>query len=305
MSSGRHRGRRRGPERVTSALALAIALVVAGGTGGTAQAATGFGTPFDGFDAAGVTPLAAGHSHNDYDQRRPLTDALRRGYTSIEADVVLVGGKLMVGHDLVTALVRGATLRKLYLDPLREWVRQNDGRVFRPGSPALTLMIDVKSDGERTWKALEAVLSDYQDMLTRWTPDEVEPGAVNVILSGNTVPELLADDDERLAALDGRAADLAAAEPASPTLIPMISERWGALFSWKGSGPMPADQRARLEQLVRTAHAQGRTIRFFATPARSGAVRAAVWRTELAAGVDLLNVDDLAAGQRFLLERTT
>src|SRR5689334_17418060 len=43
--------------------------------------------------------LYYGHSHNDYRQKHPLTDALRLGYLSIEADVFLVDGDLLVAHE--------------------------------------------------------------------------------------------------------------------------------------------------------------------------------------------------------------
>ena len=41
-------------------------------------------------------PLANAHAHNDYEHDRPLLDALDEGFTSIEADVFLVEGQLLV-----------------------------------------------------------------------------------------------------------------------------------------------------------------------------------------------------------------
>ncbi|HUR74043.1 MAG TPA: phosphatidylinositol-specific phospholipase C/glycerophosphodiester phosphodiesterase family protein [Sporichthya sp.] len=282
---------------------MAIALVAASGTMGTAQAATLPVRPFEGFPAAGVVPLTHGHSHNDYQRRHPLSDALSRGFTSVEVDVVLVSGQLLVGHDLVQALVRGATLRSLYLDPLADWVARNGGAVFPRGGPPLTLLVDVKSEARSTWRALEAVLAGYADMFTRVTSDGVHPGAVTVVVSGNRAPGLVAEHSDRFTALDGRADDLARAHPAEAALMPMVSERWGDLFRWSGSGEMPAAERAAMRALVETAHAQGRRVRFYDTPDRTAAARENVWRAELAAGVDLLNVDDLASGQAFLLEQ--
>ena len=45
-------------------------------------------------------PLAQAHAHNDYEHERPLFDALEHGFTSVEADVWLVDGELLVAHDL-------------------------------------------------------------------------------------------------------------------------------------------------------------------------------------------------------------
>src|SRR5204862_3959746 len=64
-------------------------------------------------------PLIRAHAHNDYEHSRPLLDALDRGFCSIEADVWLVDGRLLVAHDR-NAVKAERTLQTLYLDPLRE-----------------------------------------------------------------------------------------------------------------------------------------------------------------------------------------
>jgi len=44
-------------------------------------------------------PLLRAHSHNDYAHTRPLLDALDQGFCSVEADIYLENGQLLVGHD--------------------------------------------------------------------------------------------------------------------------------------------------------------------------------------------------------------
>ena len=51
------------------------------------------------YPAPDVSPLPQAHAHNDYEHDRPLRDALDPGFTSVEADVWLVDGKLLVAHD--------------------------------------------------------------------------------------------------------------------------------------------------------------------------------------------------------------
>lgn len=118
--------------------------------------------------------------------------------------------------------------------------------------------------------------------------------AVTVILSGNRPLAEMRSERTRWAAVDGRMQDLEAADPS--TLIPLVSERWGALFKWRGSGPLPESESARLRELVQKAHAQGRRIRFWAIPDNPVG-----WETLSGAGVDLLNTDHLAALREFLL----
>ena len=48
--------------------------------------------------AAQPAPLEHAHAHNDYQHARPLFSALERGFRSVEADVHLVDGQLLVGH---------------------------------------------------------------------------------------------------------------------------------------------------------------------------------------------------------------
>src|SRR6266568_639216 len=89
--------------------------------------------------AAEPTPLIHAHAHNDYEHKRPLFDALDQGFCSVEADIYLVDGELLVAHD--RAKVRPErTLQALYLDPLADRVRRNGGRVYRDGPPVVLLI---------------------------------------------------------------------------------------------------------------------------------------------------------------------
>ena len=70
-------------------------------------------------ETAAVAPLAQAHAHNDYEHDRPLLDALDHGFTSVEADIYLVDGALLVAHNRRDVKPE-RTLEKLYLDPLQE-----------------------------------------------------------------------------------------------------------------------------------------------------------------------------------------
>ena len=83
--------------------------------------------------------LPAAHAHNDYHHKRPLLDALAQGFCSVEADIFLVDGALLVAHERAS-LDKRKTLKALYLDPLLERTRKNSGRVHK-GGPVFTLLI--------------------------------------------------------------------------------------------------------------------------------------------------------------------
>ena len=241
-----------------------------------------------------VLPLKRAHAHNDYEHQRPLIDALNHGFCSVEADVWLVDGRLLVAHDLKDARPE-RTLQRLYLDPLQRRVRDNGGRVHRNG-PTLILLVDAKSEATNTYVAIKLALQPYRSMLTVYRTGRTQTNAVSVIISGNRARELMASEPERLAGYDGRLADLDTQAPAD--FIPLISDNWRLHFGWKGTaeeGGMPGPDRLKLQAIVQLAHARGQQVRFWGMPDTP-----VVWQALSEAGVDLINTDDLDGLSRFL-----
>ncbi|HEX6682011.1 MAG TPA: endonuclease/exonuclease/phosphatase family protein [Candidatus Limnocylindrales bacterium] len=244
-----------------------------------------------------VRPLPQAHAHNDYLHERPLLDALDHGFTSVEADIFLVGGELLVGHD-PQDLRPGRTLQSLYLDPLAARVRANHGKVFRASGQRLQLLIDIKNTGAATYAVLDRVLRDYRFMLTTYVSGQVRRGAVTAVISGDRPRDLMAAQPVRYAFYDGRMGDLGSGAPAS--FAPLISDNWTNVFTWRGIGEMPSAERDRLRLIVETAHRDGQRVRFWATPDAAGPERDAIWRELVAADVDHINTDDLAGLENFL-----
>jgi hypothetical protein len=248
---------------------------------------------------AAPTPLLHAHAHNDYEHARPLDEALENGFCSIEADVHLVDGQLLVAHKREECRA-DRTLQSLYLDPLRARARAGGGRIF-PGWPSIVLLIDMKvpkdETPDATYAVLRSLLARYREMLTTWSGDAKQERAVMVVLTGDRPPRaLVAAERERPCALDGGLSDLDVQPSPSPDLVPMISAKWEDSFTWRGEGAMPEPERARLRELARKAEPQHRTLRFWAAPDQPGA-----WAELRAAGVQLINTDHLAQCRAFLL----
>ena len=242
-------------------------------------------------------PHAAAHAHNDYEHDRPLLDALKHGFSSVEADVWLVDGELRVAHDLVDTRA-GVTLESLYLDPLDELVRQQGNSIYPGWDGSLQLLIDIKSDGESTYAAIEKELAEHPRLMTRFAKGNVTEGPVTAVISGNRPLATMQAAEKRFGFYDGRSADLASGPAAE--LMPLVSDNWTKLFTWQGVGPMPETERAKLHAYVEAAHAKGYRVRFWATPDQAGSARDAVWTELHNAGVDHINTDDLAALDAFL-----
>ena len=235
------------------------------------------------FVAHAQTPLPRAHAHNDYEHTRPLLDALDQGFGSVEADIYLVNGELLVAHDPQDVKPE-RTLEKLYLSPLKK--RFDERKEILQGLKTLILLVDIKSEAVTTYQALEKKLDPYKSMLTAFTSDTIETNAVTIILSGNRPRDNVAAQPRRWVAIDGRLPDLQTNPPRS--LIPLISDNWNNHFKWK-QGAFPDDEATRLKNLVAKAHDQGRIIRFWAIPDRPDA-----WEILHTAKVDLINTDRLA-----------
>jgi len=235
------------------------------------------------------------HSHNDYEHARPLLDALARGFCSVEADIWLVDGALLVAHDR-SSVDPGRTLDRLYLRPLWERFQANGGHIYAEPA-AFTLLIDIKNTGADTFRVLDRQLAAYAPMLTTFTNDATTPGAVTVIISGDRATDVILASSPRRAGIDGRLPDL------DGTLnrhqMPLVSDNWILHFGWKGPGAMPADEAAKLAAIVAKAHARGMRVRFWSIPQTE-----AVWSRLYDAGVDLLNADDLDGLVRVLLKKS-
>ncbi len=234
--------------------------------------------------AQAAEPLERAHAHNDYLHRRPLLDALDCGFCSVEADIFVVDNKLLVAHTRLE-LHPERTLQKLYLDPLRERVKQLQGKVHG-SEKQFTLMIDLKSDAAPTYEALDRVLAEYRDLLCRSEGERFIKGPIRVIISGNRPTELVLQDQECYVGIDGRLSDLTS--NLSPQRMPLISDNWNNHFQWRGIGEISEADLTKLRSIVQQTHAAGRRLRFWAIPDVP-----AVWRLLHKEGVDLINTDRL------------
>ncbi|WP_406466108.1 phosphatidylinositol-specific phospholipase C/glycerophosphodiester phosphodiesterase family protein [Streptomyces sp. NBC_00111] len=249
----------------------------------------------------GPRPLARAHAHNDYLHARPLHDALAHGFTSVEADIFLVDGELLVAHE-AGSLDPARTLVSLYLDPLLARVRAHHGTVHAGYPEPLQLLIDIKTEGAATYLALDRVLRRYRPILSASVHGRVRTGAVAPVISGDRAARApMEAQTTRYAFYDGRPEDLGTAAPAS--FMPLISGNWSTTFGWRGTGPFPTAERDRLRTFVTAAHTKGQRVRFWGTPDLAGPERDAVWTELVAAGVDHLNSDDLAGLETFLRRR--
>ncbi|TVR80490.1 MAG: hypothetical protein EA412_04565 [Chitinophagaceae bacterium] len=250
------------------------------------------------FSLSAQSPLLfdVGHVHNDYNKCKPLEAALEKGFGSVEADVFLRKGQLVVAHTGIGAL-RMRSLEDMYFKPLAEKVRKNNGSVFKNGPKGFILMIDVKSDAEETYDSLKVLFDKYRFMLTEFTPESTKKNAVTILISGRRNYEQILSDNPRFAAIDGRLADLNSDYNIHE--VPRISAAYRSLFNWRGiRASMPESELTLLREIVVQADSIGVELRFWGATNRKK-----VWETLLDAGVHRINVDRIKRFKNFKLER--
>ena len=246
--------------------------------------------------AAQVYPLANAHAHNDYKHRHPLCDAMHFGFTSFEADIFLKRGHFIVAH-LSPFLKNNRTLEALYLKPLQDSIQKNGGLLYEGYNTPVLLLIDIKTDAEKTYAALKPLLEKYSGILTRYENGRMKPGAVTVIITGNKPYTAISGEQTRYAFIDE---PLMAIEKDtfSASYSPLASMKYSGLLSWRGEGKIPPAEKEKLLHYTAIAHAQGKKVRLWASPENK-----AVWQELLDCGVDLINTDELEKLQEFLSYR--
>ncbi|PIQ46972.1 MAG: hypothetical protein COW03_17640 [Cytophagales bacterium CG12_big_fil_rev_8_21_14_0_65_40_12] len=239
-------------------------------------------------------PLKNAHAHNDYEHERPLLDALENGFISVEADVYLIDNELFVYHDRPENPSQERTLEELYLKPLLERTKANNGHVYPNYNDFFYLMIDFKTEGESTYNALKPLIKKYKSILSA-----VEKGSrqmdkqVLVFISGNRPIATMLSEGINLATLDGRPSDLG--KGISAEKMPVISQNFNQFSDWNGVGEMPKEDRMKITDLINTAHTEGKKVRLWAIPDMPNA-----WQALMDLGIDFINTDRLVEFNEFM-----
>lgn len=230
--------------------------------------------------AAAAQPPVLIHSHNDYAQRVPFYQAYAQQVSSIEADVFLHDGQLLVGHD-VEDLRADMTFEALYVEPIVTLFARNGGRAFRDSDQTLQLMVELKSETDPTLRVVAALLGRWPEVFD----PEVNPAAVRVAVTGRVPAPEAFDRYPRFLGFDG--AWDADYTPEQLERIALISTNFRDFSQWNGKGTIIPAEKERLEQVIDRAHEQGKPVRFWNAPEGT-----TVYYTFYDMGIDYINTDN-------------
>jgi alkaline phosphatase len=222
-------------------------------------------------------------AHNDYVRPQPFYTAFNLKVGYIEADVYLVGNSLLVAHQR-NEIRQDKTLEALYLDPLLQQVKKNGGSAY-PGGGDLTLMVDLKTEGEPTLTKLVQLLQRYPELLSCPT--------LHFMVSGNVPSPARWEDYPEFITFDGRPGIAYSTEQLKR--VAMISTSFRDHAKWDGRHDISADELEKIQSLMAQVHAKGKKMRFWATPDFPAA-----WQTQMRLNFDVIVTDDVTGLAGFI-----
>ncbi|PUV22394.1 alkaline phosphatase [Sphingobacterium athyrii] len=231
----------------------------------------------------------AGHSHNDYKQQIPLSEAYYAGMGSIEADVFYRNGELYVAHES-GEIKPGKTLKRLYIEPLIAFFKANGNRPYADPNQTLQLVIDIKENYELVLSTLLENLKGYEAVFDQ----QKNPSAIKIVVSGNIPPVEKFNRYPQFIYFDGRPEE--DYTPEQLKHIGMISQNIAHYSVWNGKGtPTPPDLE-KMKTVIDKAHKMGKPFRFWATKDSPNS-----WKELAHMGVDWINTDHPTALKNFYL----
>lgn len=261
------------------------------------------------------------HSHNDYTRRIPLFEALGSGCISVEADVHLVGGDLLVGHSS-RGLKTASSLRTMYLEPLQRMIdRQNPHRLAldspRHGifeqdpQQTVILLIDHKTSGPETFVELHSQLQPLRelDYLTYWNGSEKVMRPLTIVATGKApfdsvmaLSEAHRDIfwDAPLDALPSALDEFAVDPPRFRYNLSnshYASVQYRNAVAWRPRYLDPPLLTPQAKDLAATqaeqAAARGLLTRYWDAPTSPPNLRDSIWRWQVGARTGVINMDDM------------
>lgn len=230
---------------------------------------------------------ANAHSHNDYEQPIPFWEAYNHGFGSIEADIFLLGenDELLVAHTPAELKVKKRRLDSLYLIPIVNCLKKNQGTPYADKSRKLQILVDIKTSATATLQKLVKTIARY--------PELTNNPLLQFAISGNRpdpdsfylFPPYIMFDGEINKTYSKNAL----------SKIVLMSDNLKRYTLWNGKGDIPAGEQSKLRSEILRCHELKKPVRFWEAPDDISS-----WKTLMMLKVDYLNTDKIAELSAFL-----
>lgn len=231
--------------------------------------------------------LPAKHSHNDYEQPFPFYTAYNNQFESIEADIFLENGQILVAHT-DKELEPERTLANLYLHPIDSILKKNNGLVYSGQNNKLQLLIDCKTEPYSTLRALIDLLKKY--------PAITSGANVKLVITGNRPA---AEDYSKYPSyiyFDGRPDEHYS--KAALQKVALISVGFSQYSEWNGYSKLTPQEEEKLKRVIAEAEKLNKPFRFWGCPDTVVA-----WEAFIKMGVAFINTDHIEQLAGFLKEK--
>jgi len=205
------------------------------------------------------------HSHNDFEQKRPLEDALDAQFQSVEVDVVDRWDQVRVTHLGVFTI---GTLKEMYLDPLQKRVNEK-GSVYGDKKP-FYLWIELRAffAGAKVVPLLRQLLAQYP-MFAQFDRQGkmTKRGAVIAIIGGYSrhKENYFKGQSETPACMALNSGEWL--ESGHDPRALWIALKWTRYAGdWDGNGTPPLELKEKVKNLIARVHQQGKKVRFWKNP---------------------------------------
>lgn len=241
---------------------------------------------FSRLPAPGKYTAANAHSHNDYKQAHPFFEAYQAGFGSMEADIYIRDGVLLVAHE-EKEIKRDNTLEQLYLLPLSAKIKACEGTPYKDRQRQLQLLIELKASPEAALDTLASLLRKY--------PEIAKNKNIQIVFTGITPSESVI-----LHTPDYMYFDFAPGTAFDKKIlgkIAMFSDDFRRYSNWNGTGDINPKELLALKAVVKKYHDLHKKVRFWDTPDNDR-----TWRLMETLGVDYINTDRIEQLAQFLKE---
>ena len=227
---------------------------------------------------------ANAHSHNDYEQPVPFYTAYKAGFGSIEADIFLIRGNLIVAHD-ISELKKNRSIEEYYLKPLLDFVEANRGYPYADTSKHLQMLIDIKTAPVNTLDSFIAVLKKYPALISN--PN------LQWVITGNRPPDSTFASYPSFIWFDGLLFKDYGRQPLEK--IVMMSDDFKSYSLWNGDGALPTADLDKIVKAIARCHALHKPVRFWDAPDTPN-----TWKQFMQLGVDFINTDRIEQLEEYL-----
>ena len=215
------------------------------------------------------------HAHNDYAKPLPLFDALQQHSFSIEVDIFLVKGQLLVAHTLKET-TKKKTLSSLYINPIIGLFKKYNGSISADSSYKTSLVIDIKENGPEILQELVKIIQPLRAYFDR----SVNPHAVQLIISGDRGPIPEWKNYPAYIYFDGRPYE--EYDQSAMDKIAMVSDNYYKYLNARNNN----GDSIKLSEVVNKSHEWKKPFRFWGSPDTEVA-----WKLLKQCGADIINTD--------------